>query len=179
MRTLRLKSVAFLGALAIALGACGGGAPGGGDPVGTVNAAFSAAESGGFGALAAFACAAKKDDVTGLFGAGGMDELTAAGIDPNALFAAMKIDFQDLKTTEKSRDGSTAVVQVTGKASMQIDDAKFKEIMKKVLEAQGQPVPDAQLDQMIAAMSGSLTTTQDIDEEVTVVNEGGKWLICD
>ena len=178
MRTLRIKAVAILGALAIALAACGGAAPGS-DPVGTVNAAFSAAESGGLTALTPFACAASKDNITGLFGAGGMDELTAAGIDPNELFAAMKIDFQDLKTTEKSRDGSTAVVQVTGKASMQIDDAKFREVMKKVLEAQGQAIPDAQLDQMLTAMSGSLTTTQDLDEEVNLVNEGGKWLICE
>lgn len=178
MSTLRIKAVAVLGALAIALAACGGAAPGG-DPVGTVNAAFSAAESGGLTALTPFACAASKDNITGLFGAGGTDQLTAAGIDPNELFAAMKIDFQDVKATEKSRDGSTAVVQVSGKAAVQIDEAKFREVMKKVLEAQGQSMPDAQLDQMIAAMSGSLTTTQDIDEEVTLVNEGGKWLICE
>ena len=178
MRTLRTKAVAVLGALAIALAACGGAAPGG-DPVATVNAAFSAAESGGLTALTPFACAASKDSITGLFGAGGTDQLTAAGIDPNELFAAMKIDFQDVKATEKSRDGSTAVVQVNGKAAVQIDEAKFREVMKKVLEAQGQSMPDAQLDQMIAAMSGSLTTTQDIDEEVTLVNEGGKWLICE
>lgn len=178
MRTLRIKAVAILGALTIGLAACGGAAPGG-DPVGTVNAAFSAAESGGFTALTPFACAASKDNITGLFGGGGVEEMTAAGIDPNELFAAMKIDFQDVKATEKSRDGSTAVVQVSGKMAVQIDQAKFREVMKKVLEAQGQAIPDAQLDQMLTAMSGSLTTTQDLDEEVNLVNEGGKWLICE
>ena len=178
MRTLRFKAVAILGALTIGLAACGGAAPGS-DPVGTVNAAFSAAESGGLAALTPFACAASKDNITGLFGGGGVEEMTAAGIDPNELFAAMKIDFQDVKATEKSRDGSTAVVQVNGKVAVQIDQAKFREVMKKVLEAQGQAIPDAQLDQMLTAMSGSLTTTQDLDEEVNLVNEGGKWLICE
>lgn len=178
MHTLRIKAFALFGALTIGLAACGGAAPGS-DPVGTVNAAFGAAESGGLAALTPFACAASKDNITGLFGGGGVEEMTAAGIDPNELFAAMKIDFQDVKATEKSRDGSTAVVQVNGKMAVQMDQAKFREVMKKVLEAQGQAIPDAQLDQMLTAMSGSLTTAQDIDEEVNLVNEGGKWLICE
>lgn len=179
MRTLRLKAVTLLGAAVLALAACGGGGAPGADPVGTVTAGFNAAESGGLTAMVPFVCAAQRDNIAKMFGAGGMEQLTAAGVDPNELFGAMKFDFTDLKATESSRSGDKAVVHVTGKVAFTFDQAKFREIMKKVLETQGMPVDDATIDQMITAMGGSLSQTQDIDEDVNVVNEGGKWLMCE
>ena len=81
----------------MAIAACSGG-PGGNtnEPVGVVNAAIAAAESGGFAKLAEFSCAANKDDFTSAFGGGDLGDLAGTGINPDELFDAMKIDFQDV-----------------------------------------------------------------------------------
>ena len=108
MRTRSGFLVTALVAVALAIAACSGG-PGGttNEPVGTVNAAIAAAESGGFNALTEFMCQANKDDVTSAFGGGGdLGDLGAAGIDPNQLFDAVKFDFQDQTVTEVSRSDS-------------------------------------------------------------------------
>jgi hypothetical protein len=59
------------------------------------------------------------------------------------------------------------------------DRAKFKEILKKIMEAQGQSIDDATLELAMGAMEGQLSQTQKMDEDITVVQEDGKWLICD
>jgi hypothetical protein len=115
-----------------------------------------------------------------MFGAdaSGMSELEAAGIDADDLFDAMKIDFENLQATETSKSGSSATVHVTGTAKFSVDPVKFKTIMKQVMEAQGLPTDDATVDGAIAMMSGALSQTQEIDEDVALVQENGKWLIC-
>jgi hypothetical protein len=59
-----------------------------------------------------------------------------------------------------------------------IDKDKFRTIMKTMLAAQGAPTDDATLDTAMNAMSGQLSQTQKLDEDVAVVKEDGKWLIC-
>ena len=59
-----------------------------------------------------------------------------------------------------------------------VDPAKFKPILKTILQAQGLPNDDATIDAALTAMSGSLTNSQALDEDVKLVNENGKWLIC-
>src|SRR6185295_950843 len=110
-----LRSAALVMAATVALSGCGGGAANLNEPAGAVTAAMDAAKSGGFAKLADFACAAKKGDISNLFGGSGAGSLGALGVDPNALFDAIKIDFQDVKTTETSKSGDTATVHVTGK----------------------------------------------------------------
>ena len=126
--------------------------PGGGgnDPVSVVNEAMDAAETGGFTKLTEFACQANKDDISEAFGGGDLGGLAAAGIDPNELLGAMKIDFQDMAVTPVSQSGSEATVHLKGKMAMTFDEAKIREVMKKVIEAQGMPADDATID---AAMS--------------------------
>ena len=178
MRTLRVSLAGLLTAATLLLTACGGGAPGTNDPASSVKAALAAAQSGGFAKLADYACAAKKGSIADLFGGGGADALASAGIDSQALFDSMKLEFSDVNATETSKSGDTAVVHVTGNAKITIDPAKFRPILKQMLEAQGQTVTDAVLDAALSAMSGQLNQTTAIDETVNVVNESGKWLIC-
>jgi hypothetical protein len=176
--TLRTTAIAVLAILSLA--GCGGGAANANEPAGAVSAALDAAESGGFAKVLDFTCAAKKNDVAGLFGgAGGLGSLGALGVDPNSILDAMKMDFQDVKTTEKSKSGNNATVHVTGKMVMTFDATKMKAVMKQILAAQGQPADDAMVDAALAGMSSQLTQTQTLDEDIDVVNEGGKWLICD
>ena len=77
----RVTALAF--ALALVLGACGGGPAGAAnDPTGVVSAALAAAQSGGIAKLTDFACAAHKNDIAGAFGGGNLGALTAAGVKP-------------------------------------------------------------------------------------------------
>ena len=179
MQVLRRALIALVTAAAVVTG-CGGGAPSANDPAGTVTSAFAAAESGGLARLTEFACAAQAASVTSMFGASASDfaQLQAAGIDANELLDALKVDFENVQASETSRSGTTATVHVTGTATMTVDEAKMKAVLAKVLEAQGMPADEATLDAAMAMMGGQLSQSQQIDEDVTVVQEGGKWLIC-
>ena len=100
------------------------------------------------------------------------------GVPANELLDAVKVDFQDIKATETSKAGDKATVHVTGKAVTSFDPAKMKEVLKKVMAAQGQPADDATINAAMTAMSSQLTQTQALDRDVNLVQEGGKWLIC-
>ena len=179
MRRSILRSAALAVVVIVALAGCGAAAPSLSEPAGTVNAALDAAKSGGFAKLADYTCAAKKGDFASLFGAsGGLSSLAAVGIDSNSLFDAIKVDFQDVKTTETSKTADKATVHVTGKSTITFDAAKMKEIFKKVMAANGQPADDATIDATIAAMSGQMSQSRTLDNDVNLVQENGKWLIC-
>jgi hypothetical protein len=182
MGSTHLRRVAALAlALALALGACGGGVGGGAnDPAGVVTSAFAAAQSGGIAKLADFACAAHKDDILGAFGgAGSLSGLAAAGIKPEDLFAAMSLSFANLTTKEVTKTDKAATVHVTGDMSIKVDPEKFKTVAKAMFTAQGLPADDATIDSMVSAMATQMSSTQKIDEDIQVVNEGGKWLLCE
>jgi hypothetical protein len=174
------RAVALASAVVIAVAACGGG-PGGAanDPSGVVTAAFAAAQSGGLAKLSDFACAAHKDDVaTALGGAGDLGALTAAGLKIDDILGAMSVSVSNLTTKEVSRTDTAATVHVTGDMAIKIDPEKFKTIAKTMFAAQGLPADDTTINAMVSAMSTQLSTTQKVDEDIAVVNEGGKWLIC-
>jgi hypothetical protein len=179
MKSLRIRTLALFGAVAIAVAACGGGAPNTANPVGAVTAALDAAESGGLTKLTEFACAAQKDDIAAAFGGDSLAGLEAAGISAEELFGSMKMSFDNVTATEKSRDGDKAVVHVTGDMKIDFDKTKFKDILKAMMEQAGQPVDDATLELAMGAMESQLTQTQKLDEDMTVVQEGGKWLLCE
>ena len=63
--------------------------------------------------------------------------------------------------------------------TINIDKEKFKTIAKTMFTAQGLPADDATINTMVDAMATQLSKTQKLDEDVEVVNEGGKWLICE
>ena len=180
MQSRFLRSVAVAAALIISLAGCGGGigAANQGDPSGAVKGAFEAAQSGGVAKLAEFACAAKKDEIAGMF-SGDVGGLGALGLNADEVMGAMKMEFKDIQTTEKSRTGDNAVVNVKGTMTVTMDPAKMRELMKKAMEAQGQPVDDAMLDGIMTSMAGSLSQSQPLDEDVAVVQENGKWVICE
>jgi hypothetical protein len=114
-----------------------------------------------------------------MFGsAAGMEQLTSAGVDPNEVMSALSIKFDNLTTKESSRTDKDATVHVNGNMTVTVDPEKFKPILKTILGAQGLPNDDATIDAALTTMAGSLTKTQAVDEDVKLVNENGKWLIC-
>jgi hypothetical protein len=180
MTTRRFGRITILVAsVLLAVGACGGSAGTGNDPQGVVKSAMEAVSSGGLTKLTDYVCAAKKNDLTTIFGQSGMSSLASAGIDPASFMNAMSVKVTNLATTEKARTDTTATVHVTGDTAITFDKDKMRELMKAVLTAQGKPTDDATLDLVMNAMGSQLTTTQKLDEDISVVNEGGKWLICE
>jgi hypothetical protein len=180
MRSIRLRRGPVLAAaVMLTLGACSSTPAAGSDPAGTVQAALSAVSSGGAAKLADFTCAARKADPLGALGASGIQSLTAAGIKPEDVMAAMSMTFTNVTVAETAKTGTTATVHVTGDSVVTLDKDKMRTIMKTVLAAQGRPVDDATLDAVMTAMAGQLTRTQKLDEDVSLVQEGGKWLVCD
>ena len=178
MEGLRRAAVAASAAMLLTIAACSGGIGGGNDPVSAANAAFAAAESGGFAKLQDYACEAKKGDVASAFGSGNMSQLTALGIDPNEVFNSMKIDFQDMAVTPVSASGSEATVHMKGKVAVSLDQAQARELVKKILEAQGVGATDELIDAAMAQMGSTFSQTNDIDTDVKMVQENGKWVIC-
>jgi hypothetical protein len=178
MTGLKGSMIAALAAMLLAIAACSGLPGGGNDPVSAASAALAAAESGGFGKLAEFSCEAKKGDIASAFGSSDMSQLTSLGIDPNEVFNSMKIDFQDMAVTPVSASESDATVHLKGKATVSVDPAQARELVKKILEAQNVTATDEMLDAALAQMSGQFSQTRDIDEDVKMVQENGKWVIC-
>jgi hypothetical protein len=182
MTGLKRTMTAALAAMLLTIAACSGGGIGGGSdaPVGVVNSAIAAAESGGFAKLADFSCAANKEDFANAFGGGGdLGDLESAGVDPQQIFDAMKVDFQDITATESSKTDTEATVHIKGKLAMTFDEAKMKEVMKKIFEAQGVPATDEMITLALSQMGDTLSQTQDIDDDLKLVKENGKWLVCE
>jgi hypothetical protein len=166
-------------ALAVVLAACGGGGPASGsDPAGTVTAAFTAAQSGGLTKLTDFACAAHKDDIAQALGGQDLSVLQTSGVNVNDLLSALQVSFANLTTKEVSKTDTAATVHVTADMKMSFDKEKFKTILKTMLSAKGLPTDDATVDAMLTGMSGAMSQTQKVDEDIMLTNEGGKWLIC-
>jgi hypothetical protein len=179
MTTLKRLIAASLVAGLMTIAACSG-TPGSGsdDPAGVVNSAIAAAESGGFQRLVEFSCAANKDDFANAFGGGDLSQLGAAGINPDELFGALKVDFQDVTATETSKSDTEAKVHLKGKMAISFDEAKMRELMKKVLEAQNLPATDQMIDVAMTSMSSAMSQTQDLDEDLALIKEDGKWVVC-
>jgi len=175
----RLSSLTAVAVMvAVILAACGGGGASG-DPVATVQALFNAVAAKQFDRMAEFACADKKDEIESEFNIGEALASSAPGLEAQQVLDAMTISFADLKLTEASRSGNAAVVHVEGKMVITVDPAKFRELVKVLLEAQGLTgVDDAMIDQFAGPFAEQFEQGQDVSTDFEMVNEGGKWLIC-
>jgi alpha-tubulin suppressor-like RCC1 family protein len=184
LRGLGLKWAALCAAFVFALGACGGSTANPVDPVGGVAAAFDSAKAGGtLKAMDLVTCLTTGGTLgssfSGLFGGLTGDAMAKAGISVDDLNAAWKISFDNLQTTEKSRSGDNATVQVTVKVASQVDAGKMRDLVKKYSATQGIVPDDATIDAAIQAkLGGQLTMSETIDKDVRVVQQGGKWVAC-
>ena len=165
-------------ATGLVLSACGGGGAGG-DPVSTVQEVFRRMEAKQFNNLGELVCADKKDEFTQQMDFSASMSTAFPGIDAQQVLDALSIKVSNLSVTEVSRSGNEAVVHVKGTLGISIDPEKFKPILKEMLKAQGLgDVDDATLDQFIDPIVEQAEQGTDIDNDVTMTNEGGKWLIC-
>lgn len=175
MRSIRVATL--VAAVMVALTACGGS--GSGDPTAVVKQAFALVEQKKFDEVASLACAAKQTEVADRFDfANQLGSEVMPGLDAQKILDAMSFTTSGLAYSEKSRSGDSASVAVTGSIKMSVDLEKFKVLLKDIAAQQGQPIDDAQLDQLVALIGTQLNQEIPFDETVTVVKEGGSWKIC-
>ena len=169
--------LAILSVTAIVLAACGGGA--GGDPTATVREVFKRLEAKQFDQLTELACADKKEEFTERFDFSGQMAAALPGVEAQKVLDAIAVKVTGLEVKEVSRSGNAAVVHVSGELQLQFDAAKFKEILREVLKAQGLgEVDDAMLDQFVGPALAEFEQATELNADVDMVNEGGQWLIC-
>ncbi len=161
--------------MGVLLTACGGGGSGA-DPVSAVKSLMQAVQDKKFDTLGTLVCAAQKDALTKTFDPSA--SLAGTGIDVKAMLDAMTISTSNVQYTQKSVSGDNAVVSITGNMTIKLDRTKFKPIMQQILKAQGQDVTDDQLNTFMDAAASSFETGQDLSQDMVVVKENGKWVVC-
>lgn len=170
--------------IAATIAACGGGGGGGpssSDPSATVRDMMATVTAGNYDKVADYACAAQKEQISKQFDPSGVlgGDAGALGLTPADLKQIIKFSVSGLDVKEKSKDATKAVVSMTGKMKITIDKEKFKVVMKTALQAAGKPADDATLNTAMGMMDTIAGQEQDISSDVSLVNEGGKWLVCD
>jgi len=145
-----LRSAAFAVAANRRPAGCVTAAPNLSDPAGTSAPPSKRPKTGGLRKLADYTCAAKKGDFASLFGTGGgLSSLAAAGIDTNTLFDAIKVDFQDLKTTKRARP------PIRRRSRHRQDDRHLRRgedeggLQERSWPPNGQPADDATIDRRL------------------------------
>ncbi len=133
----RLIAGLVIAATVAACGGGGGGGPSGSDPTATVKDMIATVTAGNYDKLADFACAAQKDEITQQFDPSSLlgGDAGALGLSAADLKQVITFTVSGLDVKEKSKDATTAVVSMTGKMKININKDKFKELMKKALEA--------------------------------------------
>jgi hypothetical protein len=171
--------------LAVVLAACssGGGAAAvgvpGGDPVTTVNSLVATVQAKAFDKLPDLACAASKSSIAGAFDPSSALSGALTGVSAADVLAAINVTMTNVTVGSAQVTGDTATVHVKADMKVDTDPAKVKDLIKKALVAAGQPTDDTTVNTAVAAMGSAFSSTQALDEDVTLKNEGGKWLLCE
>ena len=177
-RATRLATATAITALACASLGAATPALAAGSPVEAVEQFLEIADRGDFDALDDVVCAAEQVAIREAFDFGA--QLGLGGDD--ALADGLSFDIQDRVVEVVSESGDTAVVSVSAVMLMSVADEDVDDIVRALLEAEqgpdDPPVSDEDVELMSGFMGSALNQTQPIDEELSVVREGGEWLVC-
>jgi hypothetical protein len=165
-------------ALGVVLAGCGGGGATS-DPTGVVNELVKILEAKQWDKVADLACAEKKEEISKQFNFAESFGGAIPGADAQKVSDALTFKFENVQVKEESREGNTATVSIKGKMAMTMDPTKLKDLVTEALKASGQDATDEMVDLALGAMGTEFNFTEDMDETLTVVNEGGKWLLCE
>ena len=103
-----------------------------------------------------------------------------ADVDPQMVLDMLTLKVSNLGVEERSRSGDRATIHVKVHIEMAVDPEKFNALVQEVLKEQGfGEVSDDMIQQSTGPILDSLDDLDvDLDDDLTVVKEDGKWLIC-
>jgi hypothetical protein len=128
--------------------------------------------------LRAMACAGAEAGVLDQLGLpGDLSGELLPGVDMNAILDAVTLDTAALILQNEVVTGETATVDVRGDIRISFDAERVKPLVKSLLEAQGNPLTDEQLDALLVTL-GRAAQELPVDQTVGLVREGGAWKLC-
>ncbi len=161
--------------LTLGLTACGGNSAAS-DPVATVKDMMQVVSNKQIDKIVDYACASQKDSVKKQFDFA--SALGGAGMDPQKVLDALNISFENPEYTKVSEAADKATVHMKAKLVMKIDKQKFTSLVTEIMKAQGQELPADQIGPLIDQMATQFEQGQTIDNDIQLVKENGKWLVC-
>lgn len=147
-------------------------------PTGVVRTALEKLAARDVDALRAMACAGAEEGVLDQLGLpGDLSGELLPGVDMNAVLDAVTLDTTSLVLQNEVVTGETASVDVRGDIRISFDAERVKPLVKSLLEAQGNPLTDEQLDALLVTL-GRAAQDLPVDQTVGLVREGGAWKLC-
>jgi hypothetical protein len=146
-------------------------------PDAAVNAVLDAIVAKQFDQVGSLVCEEKRDEVLAQFDLSA--SFSSGGVDAQPLVDSMTLSIDGRDVSVLSEEGDTASVEIAGTLKIAFDEAAAREWVKASLEAAGQPVDDATVDQFMGFLTSTMAEGTDISSTVEVVREGGQWLMCD
>ncbi len=168
----------ILSLLLVALVAGCQGGPAADSPTGVARTALEKLAARDVAGLRAMACAGAEAGVLDQLGLpGDLSGELLPGVDMNAVLDAVTLDTAALVLQNQVVTGETATVDVRGDIRISFDAERVKPLVKSLLEAQGNPLTDEQLDALLATL-GRAAQELPVDQTVGLVREGGAWKLC-
>lgn len=163
---------------ALLLGSLGAGATTAADePEAAIRALLDAAASRQLGDLDGLVCSEQQETIrSGLGDAGlGLEGLVQG-------LGSVRVAFEEVEFETLEADDDRVVGAVTGAIRVDVDEAALRDLVLELLEAgavAGDPAPTtADVDAALPFVSDMLGLRRQMDELVTVVVEGGEWVVC-
>ena len=161
--------------LAVAMAACS--LLPGPEAADAVRGAVGATVAHDLSAAAVYVCPERRGDgnlpfrISGITGA-------VDGLSFEEGFALITFDASGLSVVEERRDGDVALVSLSGTLVEIIDPARYEAAYRAGIEAMGEPVDQALLDQVLGLIGGGRYELQ-VDQTYRVVRQNGIWQVCE
>ena len=140
-------------------------------PEAAVNQLLDAVEGGNYDAIDTLVCEAERSAVRAM-----LDPGEAVGME--GARDLLRFEVQDRAVEVTSEDGAEATVRITGTMSMNVAEGDVEAIALALLEADMGELSEEDIDLMLPFMEMALTQSMPMDEELTVIEENGEWLVC-
>lgn len=153
------------------------------DPTTPVDDVLTAFAEARYADAASFFCAAQEDGALG--GLSQIDALAQMGMgdDLDLLFGALAVDVSGLEVGVVEEGTDEAVVGVNGTIEVGFDEDGLIALVAAMLSTDEAPLDEEVIRSMLPAVMPQIEAmvggSVDVDQEVAVVREDGRWLVCD
>jgi hypothetical protein len=170
----RTAGLAVAVSLSFTLGFPAGPVVAAGSPVEVVEELITAVEDGRYEAVDTLVCEAERASVREM-----LEPAAAMDVDTAALVDSITFTVSDRAVELVAEDGDEATVRLTGEMAMDLGGADPEELARAMLaDSLGEEPTDEDIETWLPLVTMSFTQSFPLDEEITLVQEGGDWVIC-